>query len=87
MVNKIILKNMELETDGVFILRDNIAPDQLVLGVLVEDSHIKVNRDMEININGCYAAGNVTGKPYQYLKFWGDNLDGKIAVSKKVYPI
>lgn len=71
-VNKIVLKNVELKTDGVFILRDNIAPDQLVPGLLVEDGHIKVNRNMETNLIACYAAGDAVGKPYQYLKSMGE---------------
>lgn len=80
-VNKVILKNIELETDGVFILRDNISPDQLVPGLLVEDGHIKVNRDMETNLSGCYAAGDATGKPYQYLKSMGE---GQVAALNAV---
>ncbi|MFL0268751.1 NAD(P)/FAD-dependent oxidoreductase [Candidatus Clostridium radicumherbarum] len=80
-VSKVILKNIELETDGVFILRDNISPDQLVPGLLVEEGHIKVNRDMETNLPGCYAAGDVVGKPYQYLKSMGE---GQVAALNAV---
>lgn len=80
-VKKVILKSYELETDGVFILRDNISPDQLVPGLLVEDGHIKVNRTMETNLEGCYAAGDVVGKPYQYLKSMGE---GQVAVLNAV---
>jgi thioredoxin reductase (NADPH) len=80
-VKKVVLKSNELETDGVFILRDNISPDQLVPGLLVEDGHIKVNRDMETNLYGCYAAGDVVGKPYQYLKSMGE---GQIAALNAV---
>lgn len=81
MVKKIVLKNIELETDGVFILRDNISPDQLVPGLLVEDGHIKVSRDMETNLKGCYAAGDAVGKPYQYLKAMGE---GQVAALSAV---
>ncbi|QUH18603.1 NAD(P)/FAD-dependent oxidoreductase [Alkaliphilus sp. B6464] len=81
MVKKIILRNSELESDGVFILRDSISPDQLVPGLLVEDGHIKVNRDMETNLKGCYAAGDSTGKPYQYLKAMGE---GQVAALNAV---
>ncbi len=81
MVEKIILRDSELESDGVFILRDSISPDQLVPGLLVEDGHIKVNRDMETNLKGCYAAGDSTGKPYQYLKAMGE---GQVAALNAV---
>lgn len=80
-VKKIVLKNSELECDGVFILRDSISPDQLVPGLLVEDAHIKVNRNMETNLKGCYAAGDSTGKPYQYLKAMGE---GQVAALNAV---
>jgi thioredoxin reductase (NADPH) len=80
-VKKVVLKNRELETDGVFILRDNISPDQLVPGLLVEEGHIKVNRDMETNLKGCYAAGDAVGKPYQYLKSMGE---GQVAALNAV---
>lgn len=71
-VKKLVLQNVELETDGVFILRDSVSPDQLVPGLMVEEGHIKVNRNMETNLKGCYAAGDVVGKPYQYLKSMGE---------------
>ena len=62
-------------------MRDSVPPDQLVPGLLVEDAHIKVNRDMETNLEGCYAAGDVTGKPYQYLKAMGE---GQVAALNAV---
>lgn len=71
-VEKLQLKNSEISTDAVFILKDSVAPAQLVPGLLVEDGHIKVDRKMMTNIEGCYAAGDCTGKPYQYLKSAGE---------------
>ncbi len=81
MVKKLLLKNSELETDGIFILRDSISPDQLVPGLEVEGNHIKVNRNMETNLKGCYAAGDCIGKPYQYLKSMGE---GQVAALNAV---
>ncbi|SMC29248.1 thioredoxin reductase (NADPH) [Clostridium acidisoli DSM 12555] len=71
-VEKLQLKNSEISTDAVFILKDSVAPAQLVPGLLVEDGHIKADRKMLTNIEGCYAAGDCTGKPYQYLKSAGE---------------
>lgn len=59
------------ETDGVFVLRDSIAPDRLVPGVTTDGNHILVNMQMETNIPGCFACGDITGKPYQYIKAAG----------------
>lgn len=81
LVKKLLLQNNELQTDGIFILRDSVSPDQLVPGLMVEDGHIKVNRDMETNLNGCYAAGDAVGKPYQYLKSMGE---GQVAALNAV---
>lgn len=71
-VNKIVLKNRELETDGVFVLKDSISPGQLVPGLKITDSHIEVDRLMKTNIKGCFAAGDCVGKPYQYIKSAGE---------------
>jgi thioredoxin reductase (NADPH) len=71
-VEKLEFKDSEILTDAVFILKDSVAPSQLVPGLLVEDGHIKVDRKMMTNIEGCYAAGDCTGKPYQYLKSAGE---------------
>lgn len=80
-VEKLLLKDTEIVTDGVFILRDSIAPDQLVPGIEIEGSHIKVNKNMETNLKGCYASGDCVGKPYQYLKSMGE---GQVAALNAV---
>lgn len=71
-VRKLVLTNTELDTDGVFILRESISPTQLVPGLKVDSGHIEVNRLMETNIKGCFAAGDCVGKPYQYIKAAGE---------------
>ena len=81
-VNKLMFKDMELETDGVFFLRDAISPSQLVPGLEEEDGHIKCDRNMATNIPGCFAAGDCIGKPYQYIKSAGEgNIAALSAVS------
>ena len=73
-VTKIILEQGEIITDGVFMLRDSLSPDKLVPGLQIEEGHIKVDRNMKTNIEGCYAAGDCIGKPYQYIKAAGEGL-------------
>lgn len=81
-VNKLILKNSEIETEGIFILKDAIPPSQLVPGLMEEDGHIKVDRLMATNLKGCFAAGDCVGKPYQYIKAAGEgNIAALSAVS------
>lgn len=71
-VNKLLLSKEQLDTDGVFVLRDSISPGQLVPGLEIQEGHIKVDRNMRTNIKRCYAAGDCTGKPYQYIKAAGE---------------
>ena len=70
------------EVDGIFILRDSILPSQLVSGLEIKDNHIVVNLQMETNIKGCFACGDIVGRPYQYIKAAGQgNIAGLSAVA------
>ena len=81
-VERLVLKNREIELDGVFILRESVAADQLVPGLKVEDNHVWVDRTMKTNLDGCFAAGDIVGKPYQYIKAAGEgNVAALSAVS------
>lgn len=81
-VKKLILKNSEIETDGIFILRDSVSPRQLVPGLELDENHVKVDRRMKTNLEGCFAAGDVVGAPYQYIKAAGEgNIAALSAVS------
>ncbi len=73
-VTKVILGKGEITTDGIFMLRDSVSPSQLVPGLEIEEGHIKVDRNMKTNIEGCFAAGDCIGKPYQYIKAAGEGL-------------
>jgi len=72
--NKSVLKleEGELTADGIFILRDNVAPSQLVPGLEIENGHVAVDRKLNTNIPGLFAAGDITGTPYQYIKAAGE---------------
>ena len=81
-VEKLILKNSEIDTDGIFILRDSVSPGQLVPGLEMDGNHIKVDRKMQSNLKGCFAAGDIVGAPYQYIKSAGEgNIAALSAVS------
>ena len=58
--------------DGVFVLREAVAPAQLVPGLETDGAHVKVNRKMETNLPGVFACGDITGTPYQYAKAAGE---------------
>ncbi|MBC8060320.1 MAG: NAD(P)/FAD-dependent oxidoreductase [Clostridiaceae bacterium] len=71
-VSKLVVKNGELITDGIFILRDSISPGQLVPGLKMDENHVQVDRRMKTNLDGCFAAGDIVGVPYQYIKSAGE---------------
>ena len=78
----LITNKGEYKADGIFILRDAVSADKLVPGLLMKDGHIVVERDMGTNIEGVFACGDVTGKPYQYIKAAGEgNVAALSAVS------
>ena len=58
--------------DGIFVLREAVAPGQLVPGLQTEGAHVVVNRKMEASIPGVFACGDITGTPYQYVKAAGE---------------
>lgn len=81
-VEKLILKNSEIITDGIFILRDSVSPGQLVPGLEMDGNNVKVDRKMQSNLKGCFAAGDIVGAPYQYIKAAGEgNIAALSAVS------
>ena len=65
-------ENGEYPADGVFVLREAVAPGQLVPGLETEGAHVKVNRSMETSLPGVFACGDITGTPYQYVKAAGE---------------
>lgn len=58
--------------NGIFCLRDSIALSSLLPKLNVESGHIAVDRMMATNIPGVFAAGDCTGRPYQYAKAVGE---------------
>lgn len=70
-----------LPVDGVFLLRPSVAPAVLLPELALDGPHITVNRAMETNLPGCYAAGDCTGRPYQIAKAVGE---GNVAAHSMV---
>ncbi len=69
--NKLITDENTYAIDGIFVLRDAVAPGQLVPGLETDGPHAKVSVDMSTNIPGLFAAGDIAGLPYQYIKSAG----------------
>ena len=61
----------EYTVDGVFILREAVSPGQLLSGLQTEGPHVVVDINMNTNIPGVFACGDIAGTPYQYIKAAG----------------
>ena len=70
---RLLLKGGQtLDVDGIFMLKDSVSPSALVGGLTVENGHVVVGRDCKTNLSGLFAAGDCTGRPYQYAKAAGE---------------
>ena len=82
-LEKIVTDRAEYEVDGVFLLGKSAPPSTLCGGLKTEGAHVAVNRDASTNLAGLFAAGDVTGKPYQFVKAAGEGCTA--AYSAKAY--
>lgn len=73
-VESVMVGEDKVQTDAVFMLRDAVAPTALIDGLETESNFIAVNRNMETNIEGVYASGDITGKPLQLSKAVSEGL-------------
>lgn len=73
-VEAVMVGTEKIQTDAVFMLRDAVAPTALIDGLETEDNFIAINRNMETNIEGVYATGDITGKPLQLSKAVSEGL-------------
>ncbi|WP_311481855.1 NAD(P)/FAD-dependent oxidoreductase [uncultured Anaerococcus sp.] len=79
-VEKLIFKSgREILADGFFIEKDSSKVERLVPGIKMEDNHIFTSKDTSTSIKGLFAAGDITGKPYQIMKAVGQ---GQVAALK-----
>ena len=76
-VASVTFKGEAIPVSGAFFLKDSINPGVLLSGLDMAGGHIIVDRTQMTNIDGVYAAGDCTGRPYQYAKAVGE---GNVAV-------
>ena len=71
-VSALVVDGTELPCAGVFILRDAVAPTDLLPQLETEKGVVKVDRAMATNLEGVFAAGDCTGSPLQIAKAVGE---------------
>lgn len=94
-VERLVLDVGELKVAGVFFLKNSAPPQTLVGGLETDGAHVRVWRDLSTNLEGLFAAGDITGRPYQYVKAAGegctaaysarDFLRGEKSFSNRLY--
>ena len=80
-VERLAFEDREVAVDGIFMLKQAVAPSVLLYGLETADGHILVDRACKTNLPGCFAAGDCTGRPYQYVKAAGE---GNVAAHSAV---
>jgi len=79
-LRSLIFEDKTIEVDGVFILREMVAPSSLMPGIKIEKGYIKVDENMATNLPGCFAAGDCTGRPHQYMRAAGQGQTAALSV-------
>ena len=77
----LVADGVEIPSDGVFVLRQTIAPNDLLPSLKTEQGGIWVDRRMETSVPGIFAAGDCTGRPLQISKAIGE---GQVAALSAV---
>ena len=67
---------------GIFILREAVAPTDLLPGLETENGAIRVDRRMATSIPGVFAAGDCTGEPLQVSKAVGEGLTAALSAAE-----
>ena len=73
-VTRVTCDGVTAAVDGVFILRPTMAPTEIFPGLAVEGGYVVVDRKMQTNLPGVFAAGDCTGGPLQVSKAVGEGL-------------
>ncbi len=73
-VQRLLADSGAYDVDGVFLLRSAVPPEAIAGGLKTDGAHIVVDRSLATSLGGLFAAGDVTGPPYQYAKAAGEGL-------------
>lgn len=79
-VKELIADGISYSADGVFILRNTVAPGSFLQGLELNKGHIAVDEQMKTSVAGVYAAGDCIGRPYQLARAAGQGNTAALAV-------
>ncbi len=71
-VEGVSFKGEKIAVDGVFMLKRAVAADTFLHGLEISNGAVAVDRACRTSVDGVFAAGDITGAPYQYAKAAGE---------------
>ena len=77
----------EIPCAGVFVLRQAVAPVDLLPGLETQGHYIKVDRRMATNVEGVFAAGDCVGEPLQVVKAVGEGHAAALSACEFLEPV
>ncbi len=80
-VERVVTDKGEYAADGVFFLTESVPPSALCGGLECEGERVVTRRDGSTNLKGLFAAGDVAGRPYQYVKAAGEGCVAAYSVA------
>jgi len=81
-VEAVRTRDRSYAVSGVFLLGKTAPASVLVKGLKTDGAHVPVRRDCSTETEGLFAAGDVTGQPYQYIKAAGEGCVAAYSVKK-----
>lgn len=71
-IRTVVGESGEFAVDGVFMLKQSFGADTIVYGLKTEGGAVITDRMQATSVAGVFAAGDCTGRPYQYAKAVGE---------------
>ena len=81
-VTALVADGAPIPCSGIFILRDAVAPTDLLPQLETQGGSIRVDRSMATSIPGVFAAGDCTGGPLQVSKAVGEGLIAALSAAE-----
>jgi len=81
-VQALRVSGREVPADGIFIIRPSLPPARLVPGLEMEGNYVHTDREQATNLPGIWAAGDITGPPFQYAKSVGQGQIAALAADR-----
>ena len=81
-VTALVADGAPIPCSGVFILRDAVAPTDLLPQLETRENAIRVDRSMSTSVPGVFAAGDCTGGPLQVSKAVGEGLVAALSAAE-----